>query len=557
MSIRTTSDQWWKNGVMYCLDVETFLDGDGDGVGDLAGLTERIDYLAGMGVTTLWLMPYYPSPDKDDGYDITDFTAVDPRLGDLGQFVELIRTAQDRGMRVIIDLVVNHTSIDHPWFQEARSDPDSPRRNWYVWSDEKPSDGTMTETFPGEQDGVWTYDRKAQAWYLHRFYPHQADLNIAEPAVRNEIARIVGFWLQLGVAGFRIDAVPFLLELEGIEEAPSIDPHRYLKELRSFVQRRRGDAILLGEVNLPPKDQRTFFGDEDGDELHLLFNFSVMQRIYLAMARQDAAPVEQALEDLPPVPFDSQWATFLRNHDELTLDQLSDDERQEVFDAFGPEEDMQIYGRGLRRRLPPMLGGDQDHLRMAYSLLFSLPGTPVLFYGEEIGMGENLAAEGRQAVRTPMQWSDEPGGGFSLADPSLFPAPVPDGEFGPLAVNVAAQRRDPDSLLNWFERLIRRRRETPEMGLGQWRMVPNDVPAVLTHRCDWDGATVLAVHNFSPEPCRVKFRLDDDDRATALIDLLADDREDLDPDAPEIELSLPRFGHRWLRVHHEGARIVP
>jgi maltose alpha-D-glucosyltransferase/alpha-amylase len=566
MSIRTTSDQWWKNGVIYCLDVETFLDADGDGVGDLAGLAERIDYLAGMGITTLWLMPFQPSPDRDDGYDITDFTDVDPRLGTLGQCVELIRTAHDRGLRVIVDLVVNHTSNEHPWFRSARSDPDSPYRDWYVWAEEKPDDGEMKETFPGEQDGVWTYDENAELWYLHRFYPHQPDLNFANPAVRDEIARIVGFWLQLGVSGFRVDAVPFLLELEGADgKAPDIDPHRYLKDLRAFVSRRQGDAILLGEVNLPPADQRRFFGDEDGDELHLVFNFSVMQRIYLALVRQDATPVEQALADLPPVPFDSQWATFLRNHDELTLDQLSDGERQEVFDALGPDPGMQLYGRGLRRRLPPMLDGDVDRLKMAYSLLFSLPGTPVLFYGEEIGMGENLAVEGRMAVRTPMQWSDEPGAGFSTADPERFPATVTEGEYGPHEVNVADQRRDPDSLLSWFERLIRRRRETPELGLGTWRTVESDVAAVLVHRCDWEGATTIAVHNFSPEPCRVTFGLDDDDRdreqhglaapVVALQDLLGGGVEELD--GPEVRLRLHRYGYRWFRARRAGQRRTP
>ncbi len=294
MSVQFTSDQWWKNGVMYCLDVETFLDWDGDGVGDMAGLVQRIDYLAGLGISTIWLMPYYPSPDQDDGYDVTDFYGVDPRLGTLGQFVEVVRTARDRGMRIIVDLVVNHTSDKHPWFQAAR-DRSSPYHDWYVWADERPDDSGITETFPGEQGGVWTYDRKARQYYLHRFYEHQPDLNIANPAVREEIARIVGFWLEVGVSGFRVDAVPFLIELEGIEGAPSIDPHRYLKDLRSFVQRRSGDSILLGEVNLPPKQQREFFGDEDGDELNLVFNFSVMQRIYLALAREDASPVEAAL----------------------------------------------------------------------------------------------------------------------------------------------------------------------------------------------------------------------------------------------------------------------
>ena len=558
MSIHATSDQWWKGAIVYCLDVETFLDWDGDGMGDLAGLTERIDYLAGLGVSVLWLMPYFPSPDRDDGYDVTDFYGVDPRLGTLGQFVEVVRTAADRGIKVVVDLVVNHTSDKHPWFQAARSDPASPYRDWYVWADEPPEAIELEEVFPGEQDGTWAFDQEAGQYYLHRFYAHQPDLNITNVRVRQEIARIMGFWLELGVAGFRMDAVPFLLETDGIPGAAGgPDPHEYLRELRAFLQRRRGDAILLGEVNLPPRDQRPFFGDEDGDELHLIFQFSVMQQIYLAMARHDARPLEMAVAQLPPVPFDSQWATFMRNHDELTLDQLTEAERQEVFDAFGPDPGMQLYGRGLRRRLPPMLGGDQARIRMAYSLLFSMPGTPVLFYGEEIGMGENLDAPGRAAVRTPMQWSDEPGAGFSTAEEDAFPAPLPTGEYSAKHVNVAAQRGAPDSLLNWFERLIRRRRETRELSLGTIEVIRTGPLAVFAHRCDWDGETVVAVHNLGDEPTEVVVPIDQEgDRdVDAAHDLFAGDR--LDVRDHELRLDLDRYGYGWFRLHRAGQRITP
>jgi trehalose synthase len=557
VSVRATSDQWWKGAIVYCLDAETFLDWDGDGTGDLAGLTERIDYLAGLGVSVLWLMPFQPSPDRDDGYDIADHYAVDPRLGTLGHFVELVRAARDRGIRVIIDLVVNHTSDQHPWFRAASTSRHSRFHDWYVWADEKPEDGSMDETFPGQQGGVWAWAPAVERWYLHRFYAHQPDLNITHPDVRQEIARIIGFWLELGVSGFRVDAVPFLLELQGVPgfEDGAVDPHHWLKELRSFLQRRQGDAVLLGEVNLPPKQQREFFGDEDGDELHLVFQFSVMQRIYLALARQDGRVLEEALAALPDVPFDCQWATFLRNHDELTLDQLSDEEREEVFTAFAPDEDMRIFGRGIRRRLPPMLEGDERRVRLAYSLLFSLPGTPVLFYGEEIGMGENLAVPGRLAVRTPMQWSADRRSGFSTAPPEAHPAPMPDGPFGPEAVNVADQRRDPDSLLNWFERVIRRRRETPELGLGTWKVLPTRRTAVFAHRCDWADGCVVALHNLGDAPAEVTIDLEGCDDAVALDDLLAGDR--VPTRGTRATVPLEPYGYRWFRVVREGQRIVP
>jgi glycosidase len=325
--------------------------------------------------------------------------------------------------------------------------------------------------------------------------------------------------------------------------------------MRAFVSRRAGDAVLLGEVNLPPDGLREYFGDEDGDELHLIFSFSVMQRIWLALARGDATPVVDALGALPPVPYDSQWASFLRNHDELTLDQLSDDERAECFAAFGPDESMQLYGRGLRRRLPTMLGGDRARIEMAYSLLFSLPGTPVIFYGEEIGMGENLDVADRGAVRTPMQWADEPGGGFSTGPADRFPAPMPGGDYGPENVNVADERRDPGSLLSWMERLMRRRNETPELGFGDWQVVKADVASTLVHRCDWEGSRVVAIHNFADEARSVRFTLEGVDDAVALDDLLDGHRVALD--GPEVALDLPPYGYRWFRVLCRGARIAP
>jgi len=477
MRLTQTSDLWWKTAVVYCLDVETYADGNGDGCGDFRGLIDRIDHLHRLGVTCLWLMPFYPSPDRDDGYDISDFYAVDPRLGNLGDVVELVRTARDRGMRVIADLVVNHTSDQHPWFVEARSSRESPKRDWYVWADEKPANAAEGVVFPDQETSTWQYDRRTKQYYQHQFYRFQPDLDIANPEVRDEIAKIMGFWMELGLSGFRVDAVPFLLQTATPADAAALpDPHDYLADLAAFLRRRNGEAILLGEVNLLYPDLMAFFGARDGGgsthELTMCFDFIGMQQMYLALARGDAEPLADALRQRPDPPEDGHWATFVRNHDELTLDKLTDSQRKEVFAAFGPDEDMQVYGRGLRRRLPPMLDGDQRRIRMVYSLLFSMPGTPVLFYGEEIGMGENLAVEGRFAVRTPMQWTSDPkGGGFSTADPATFPGPLPTGAYGPEAVNVRDQLRDSGSLLAWIRTLIDGYRACPELAWGRYTVL--------------------------------------------------------------------------------------
>jgi trehalose synthase len=555
MRISTTSDLWWKTAVVYCLDVETYLDQGGDGRGDLAGVVERIDHLADLGVTCLWLMPFYPTPDRDDGYDITDFYGVDERLGTHGDLVELLRTANDRGIRVIVDLVVNHTSDQHPWFRSARSSRESPYRDWYVWRDEAPPDAEKGVVFPDQEKSVWTFDEEAGQYYLHRFYKHQPDLNVANPQVRDAIAKVMGFWMELGIAGFRVDAVPFLLETTGVDDAERElpDPHEYLRDLRAFLGRRRGDGVLLGEVNLSFEEQAQFFGGQDGDELTMLFDFIGMQRLYLSLARADAGPVTEALLQRPSVSPDAQWATFVRNHDELTLDKLSEEERQEVFAAFGAEPEMQLYGRGLRRRLPPMLDGDAERIRMVYSLLFSLPGTPVLFYGEEIGMGENLAAEGRNAVRTSMQWSSGPNGGFSTAPPSSLAAPVVEGGYAPEHVNVEDQRRSQDSLLAFMTLLVRRYRECPELGWGSFEVLEQPHPAVLACRRTWEDGSMVTLHNLGSEPVQVAVRLDDCPPGTRLADLLQDGGAELD-DLGWLELELGRYGHRWLRIVRPGDR---
>jgi maltose alpha-D-glucosyltransferase/alpha-amylase len=536
-------DLWYKNAIIYCLDVEKYADANGDGIGDFAGLTAKLDYLGGLGVTCVWLQPFYPSPNKDNGYDVSDFYGVHPKHGTAGEFVEFMNHAEQRGIRIIVDLVVNHTSTRHPWFQAARKDPKSPYRDWYVWAKKRPADHATGMVFPGVQKTTWTRDPVAGEYYFHRFYDFQADLNTKHPAVRDEIARIMGYWLQLGVSGFRMDAVPFLIQAKGADVPPHKD-YEMLHQMRDFLQWRKRDAILLAEANVPPDESMKYFGDL-GDRLQLMLNFPVNQRLFYAMATADIKPLVRALEDTYDRPHAAQWVNFLRSHDELDLGRLTESQRHRVFEAFGPRKEMQLYNRGIRRRLAPMLDNDRRRLELAFSLVFTLPGTPMLQYGDEIGIGDDLSLPERECARTPMQWTADRHGGFSTARRTVRPV-ISDPIYGYKRVNAEAQRRDPHSLLNWMERKIRMRKECPEISWGDWTIVPTNAPPVLAMRYEWAGHALFIVHNFSekPQAITVDARTAGD---TTLVDLLATNDSRANENGRHT-IDLPPYAYRWFRA---------
>jgi maltose alpha-D-glucosyltransferase/alpha-amylase len=537
-------DLWYKNAIFYSLDVSTFADGNADGVGDFRGLCDRLPYLAGIGITCVWLLPFYPSPNRDHGYDVQDYYNVDSRFGTLGDLVDFMRQADELGIRVIVDLVVNHTSDQHPWFQSARSDPNSPYRDWYVWSKHKPKDAASGIVFPGVQKSTWTYDQRAHAYYFHRFYDFQPDLNVSNPAVREEIERIMGFWLQLGVTGFRIDAAPFLIEDKGKVEPMGPEQYEYLTDFRRFLSWRMGDAMMLAEANVSPMDTLNFYGS--GDRMSMLFNFWANQRLFLSVASEEATPLIKAYAELPQLPPTTQWANFLRNNDEIDLGRLSDEERERCFQAFAPDPSMQLYGRGIRRRLSPMLQGDRRRIELMNSLMFTLPGTPVIRYGEEIGMGDDLSLPERESIRTPMQWSAEPNGGFSKAPPGELVRPViSTGEYRYERINVLSQRLDEHSLLNWTERAVRMRKECPEFGWGEMQILNTDNPRVMAHACTWRGNTVAAVHNFSRATATVSVEWPEGTQE--IQPLFGRDLHEAEPSKAGL-VDLDGYGYRWMRL---------
>jgi maltose alpha-D-glucosyltransferase/alpha-amylase len=539
-------DLWYKNAVVYCLSVGTYMDANGDGIGDFQGLMRRLDYLHGLGVTAVWLMPFQGSPGKDDGYDISDYYTVNPAYGSLGDFVDFTHAAKQRGIRVIIDLVVNHTSNEHAWFQDARRDPKSKYRDWYVWSKKKPRNANQGMVFPGVQKSTWTHDTLAKEWYFHRFYDFQPDLNTSNPEVQAEILKIMGFWIQLGVSGFRMDAVPFVISTKGADVTKPREQYDILRTLREFLQWRVGDSIILAEANVLPNTDMQYFGD-DGDRMHMMFNFQVNQNLFYALASADTKPLAKAMQKTEDRPESGQWGMFLRNHDELDLGRLSEKQRQKVFAAFGPNKEDQLYDRGIRRRLAPMLGGDRRRIELAYSLMFTLPGTPVLRYGDELGMGDDLSLPERNCCRTPMQWSTEPHGGFTKSNKPIAPV-ISGGPYGFEHLNAAEQRRDTDSMLNWTERIIRMRKEVPEVGWGPFEVLDVGNDAVLAVRYDWRNNSVLFLHNFGREPCEVEFSAGlKDERGNHLINLLSPDHSTAGKNGKH-RVCLEGYGYRWYRV---------
>ncbi|MCU0307670.1 MAG: maltose alpha-D-glucosyltransferase [Thermoleophilia bacterium] len=498
---------WHKSATFYEVSVRSFYDSNADGIGDFPGLTEKLEYLEWLGIDCIWLLPFYKSPLRDGGYDISDFYEVHPDYGTVEDFVAFVEAAHSRGIRVIADLVVNHTSSEHPWFREARSSPDSPRRDWYVWSDTDQRYRDARIIFIDTEASNWTWDPVAGAYYWHRFFSHQPDLNYDNPEVQEAILDVMRFWLDVGLDGFRLDAVPYLYEREGTNCENLVETHGYLKRLRTEVDRAYQDRILLAEANQWPADVVDYYGEGDGDECHMCFNFPLMPRMFMALRRQDARPVLEILDSTPDIPEICQWGLFLRNHDELTLEMVTDEERDYMWSEYAKDPMMKL-NLGIRRRLAPLLDNGHDEMRLMTAILFSLPGSPVWYYGDELGMGDNVYLGDREGVRTPMQWTGDRNGGFSRADfARLAIPPLMDPVYGFQAVNVEAQLRNPGSMLRWIQRFIALRKQHPVFGRGTYEPLRPANPRIFAHIRRLEEDIVLCVHNLAQSAQAVELDL--------------------------------------------------
>ena len=486
---------WFRHAVFYECLIRGFSDSNGDGIGDLRGLINRLDHLEWLGVDCIWLLPFYESPMRDGGYDVSDYLAVNPQFGNLADAEELIAQAHARGIRVLADLVVNHTSDQHPWFVESRQDRTNPRADWYVWSDDPGRWSEARVIFEDTEDSNWTFDEQRGQFFWHRFFHHQPDLNFDHPAVTEAMFEVMSFWLDRGLDGLRLDAVPYLFERDGTNGENLVETHDWLKRLRGQVDAKYPGCLLLAEANQPPADVVEYFGD--GDECQMAFHFPVMPMMYKALRDHQAATIADALRETPPIPDGCQWGFFLRNHDELTLEMVSDDDRAFMLREYAPEPGMR-RNVGIGRRLFPLLNDDRRQVELLHAMLLSMPGSPVLYYGDEIGMGERMDLRDRDPVRTPMQWDDTPNGGFSSASSSeLYLPAIDEGPYGYATRNVARERADDQSFLHWLRSLLARRREIAIFGTGAFEFVESGHPSVLAYRRGEAGRGVLCLFNLA------------------------------------------------------------
>jgi maltose alpha-D-glucosyltransferase/alpha-amylase len=486
---------WFKRAVFYEIHIRGFFDGNDDGSGDFLGLTQKLDYLQWLGVDVIWLLPMYKSPLRDGGYDIADFFSIHPDYGTVEDFRTFVEAAHERGMRVIADLVMNHTSSDHAWFQESRTDPTGPKGDWYVWSDTEELYQDARIIFVDTESSNWTWDPVRGAYYWHRFFSHQPDLNFENVEVQDALIEVLRFWLDLGIDGFRLDAVPYLFEEDGTNCENLPRTHEYLKRVRAEIDANYPDRVLLAEANQWPEDVVHYFGD--GDECHMAFHFPVMPRMFMSLRREEATPMYEILERTPAIPENCAWGLFLRNHDELTLEMVTDEERDYMYTEYAKDPRMKL-NVGIRRRLAPLLDNGRDEIELMHAILFSLPGAPVLYYGDEIGMGDNIYLGDRDGVRTPMQWTSDRNGGFSRADfAQLYLPPLMDPVYGYQAVNIEAALRTPTSLLRWLHRFIALRKQHPVFGLGTYEPLRSENPRIFAHVRRYEEDTVLCVHNLA------------------------------------------------------------
>jgi len=491
----TPEASWYKHAVIYQVHVRTFVDSNGDGIGDFTGLAQRLEYLQELGINAIWLMPFFPSPLRDDGYDIADYRTVHPSYGTLEDFKNFLSIAHERGIRVIIEMVLNHTSDQHPWFQESRSSHDNPKRDWYVWSDTDAKYRGTRIIFLDTEMSNWAWDPISKSYYWHRFFGHQPDLNYDNPAVQEEMWQVMKFWLELGIDGFRLDAVPYLIEREGTNCENLPETHAIIRDLRKRIDEQFPGVMLLAEANQWPADLRPYFGN--GDEFHMAFHFPLMPRMFMGVRLEDRKPITEILQQTPAIPDSCQWCLFLRNHDELTLEMVTDIERDYMYDIYARDKAMRL-NLGIRRRLAPLLDNDRRRIELMNGMLMSLPGTPIIYYGDEIGMGDNIYLGDRNGVRTPMQWSGGWNGGFSNADPErLYSPPILNPVYGYQAVNVLSQKRTQHSLLSWMQHIIAIRRSNPVFGAGSIEFLYPANHRILAYVRQLGKETILVVNNLS------------------------------------------------------------